>query len=218
MRLMIAVSLLTVVFASPLCLAQRLSGPPTLENLTRDDAKPTQQPGADGGSEPAPWRPEGTIIRPDISVADEPDIDAAWDAYIGQVEAAAKAIEEIIEREVNGFAAEGNLDGATAWTAAGEQFKANGRIPKGLANRKPVPPPRGGKPEPTAEELVKKVEDRLADASGKLVGAYEAVEKALTTKHDFDKATKVREERQGVVSRWHAGYASQGDAPATERR
>jgi len=125
-------------------------------------------------------RIQGAAARPKDSVQ-HPDLDAAWAEYDEQIETAAKAIEQAIEKELNAAAAAGDLDAALKWKTAGEQFKKDGRIPEGMEGAKPQ-----GRPKPRL----------VAEARGRLAKAYEAVEKELVKSLDLEKAKQVRSERE----------------------
>jgi hypothetical protein len=133
-------------------------------------------------------RIQGACARPKDGV-EHPDLDAAWAEYDEQIEAAAKAVEEAIERELNAAAAGGDLDAALKWKAAREQFQKDGRIPEGLDHGKAKGRPRQKpqKPEPSPQSLV-------VEAQGRLAKAYEAVEKELVKSLDLEKAKQVRSE------------------------
>jgi hypothetical protein len=178
---------------------QQQTGPATLENLLGDEVTaPTQRPVAVDATDPAATavpagRIHGAIARPKDGVQ-HPDIDAAWAEYDKQIETAAQAIEQAIEKELNAAAAAGDLDAALIWKTAGEQFRKDGRIPEGLDGQKPQgrSKPRPAKSESSPQSLV-------VDAQGRLARAYEAVEKELVKSLDLEKAKQVRSERESLA-------------------
>lgn len=139
-------------------------------------------------------RPERTLTRPSNGVQ-HPDLDAAWAEYDEQIETAAKAIEQAIEKELNTAAAAGDLDAALKWKTAGEQFKNDGRIPEGMEGTKPQGRP---KPKPTKSES--SPQSLVVEAQGRLAKAYEAVEKSLVKSLDLEKAKQVRAEKVMLLS------------------
>ena len=135
----------------------------------------------------------GAVARPKDGVQ-HPDLDAAWTEYDKQIETAAKAIEQAIERELSKAAEAGDLDAALKWKTAGEQFKKAGRIPEGMEGTKPQgrPKPRPTKQDPSQQSLV-------VEAQGRLEKVYEAVEKELVKSLDLEKAKQVRSERESLA-------------------
>lgn len=173
---------------------QQQSGPRTLEGLLNsgEAQAPTATAEAAKAAVPA-GRIQGAVARPKDGVQ-HPDLDAAWTEYDKQIETAAKAIEQAIERELSKAAEAGDLDAALKWKTAGEQFKKAGRIPEGLDGQKPRTPPkqRPAKSESSSESLV-------AEAQVRLAKAYEAVEKELVKSLDLEKATQVRSEKTSLT-------------------
>jgi hypothetical protein len=158
-----------------------------------------QRPAAVDASEPAAPTPlptgriQGAVTRPKDGVQ-HPDLDAAWIEYDEQIETAAKAIEQAIEKGLNAAAASGDLDAALKWKTAGEQFQKDGQIPEVLDSQRPQgrPKPKPTKPEPSPQSLV-------AEARARLAKAYESAEQQLTKQHDFEKAKQVRSERESLT-------------------
>ena len=201
MRLwVLAVAGVLVLGGSLRGLAQQQTGPRTLEGLLKQDREsPARRPSAVDATEPvAPvavpaGRISGAVARPKDGVQ-HPDLDAAWTEYDKQIETAAKAIEQSIERELSKAAKAGDLDAALKWKTAGEQFKKAGRIPEGMEGTKPQgrPKPRPTKQNPSQQSLV-------VEAQGRLEKVYEAVEKELVKSLDLEKAKQVRSERESLA-------------------
>ncbi len=192
-------------------LAQQPTGPTTLENLLTDEgAAPAKRPVAVDASAPAAPNPfpsgriQGAVARPRDGVQ-HPDLDKAWAEYDEQIETAAKAIEQAIEKQLNAAAASGDLDAALKWKRAGEQFQKDGQIPEVLDGSMPQgrPKPRPTKPETSPQSLV-------AEAQARLAKTYEAVEKQLVKSLDLDRAKQVRSERDC--------FLAAGDKPASAPR
>jgi len=179
---------------------QQQSGPRTLETLLNDDgATPVRRPAAVDATEPAApaavpaGRIQGAVARPKDGVQ-HPDLDAAWAEYDTQIETAAQAIEQAIEKELNAAAAAGDLDAALKWKTAGEQFKKEGRIPQGMEGTKPQ-----GRPKPRPTNLGPSPQSRVVEAQERLAAAYVAVEKGLVKSLDLETATQVRSERESLA-------------------
>jgi hypothetical protein len=130
------------------------------------------------------------VARPKDGVQ-HPDLNKAWADYDEQIETAAKAIEQAIERELNKAAEAGDLDAALKWKTAGEQFRKDGRVPEGLDDEKAKGRPKAKpqKPDPPPQSLVVEAQVRLAKA-------YEAVEKSLVKGLDLEQAKQIRAERR----------------------
>jgi hypothetical protein len=173
---------------------QQQTGPRTLEGLLKSDEaqKPVVAAAEAAATDAGPRRPAGTVARPKNGVQ-HPDLDAAWADYDKQIEAVANAVEDAIETELNSAAATGDLDASLKWKTAGEQFQKDGRIPDGLDGQN-----RAGKVKPGPAKPKNSYQSRITDAQKHLAAAYESLEKSLVQSHDFDKAKRIRTEKEGL--------------------
>jgi len=155
------------------CLAQRPTGPATLEGLLNSDEgqKPTAEADAD------PKRPAGTVARPKDGVQ-HPDLDKAWAVYDQAVANAAESIKAAILKLFDAATARGDLDAAEKWQAALKKFVKSGEVPAEAEIK------------PTVNATVsdyKKAKEELAET-------YDAVVKALTMEKKLAEAKAVRDE------------------------
>jgi hypothetical protein len=164
------------------CLAQRPSGPRTLETLltgeqeapaVADTSKPAGQP-----QRPAGW-PQGTLVRPEDGVK-HPDLDKAWGDYAVTVTAVAENIRTAITKQFDAAAAKGDLDAAEKWQALLKNFEKSGEVPTDSETKSAVS---------AAVTKYKKAKEELAKA-------YEDVVKALTMEKRIAEAKAARDELQ----------------------
>jgi hypothetical protein len=171
------------------CRAQLPSGPATLEKLVNEDGPASSvQPAADANqpaaeSDRSAARPQGTLVRPRDGVQ-HPDLDKAWTEYDAAVATAIAPVTTAITKQFEAAVAKGDLDAAEHWQAAKVKFEENGELPEA----------------PRTKAAVSAAVEDCKSANNKLIRAYEAVVKTLTTDKKLAEAKAVQNESTGLVS------------------
>jgi tetratricopeptide (TPR) repeat protein len=184
-------------------MAQRPTGPATLENLLTDEVvAPAKRPVAVDATDPAAAIPlpngriQGAVTRPKDGVQ-HPDLDKAWAEYDAVVAKAAEGIKAAINKQFDAATAKGDLDAAEKWQAALEKFEQAGEVPADTATKAAVG---------AAVAEYKKATDQLSKA-------YEAVVKTLTIEKKIAEAKTVRGEGVAVI-----GVQAHQDAGKKEQK
>ena len=133
MRLAVVAMVVLVVSVGSSVLAQKPSGPPTLENLLNDDnpgatAKAENSPAAEDEDKSVP--PTGTYARPKNGLGD-PELDKAWADYNAAVEQASVTLREAIQKRMKAARDAGKIDAAKKYKTTLELLDKQGILPEG---------------------------------------------------------------------------------------
>jgi len=189
MRFAVVAMVVLVVSVGSSALAQKPSGPPTLENLLNGDnpgatAKAEESPAAEDEDKSVP--PTGTYVRPKDGSKD-PDLEKAWATYDAAVEKATTALRDAIGKQRAAAREVADLDAAKRYRDMLEALEKKGQLP---ADDKVL------------QKQVKSAQDAYKVAAGELEQAYKAVVVKLVKDTTLDEsiAEAVQREAKAIGS------------------